>query len=59
VYKAFDNLPEINETTFFQPFTVFVSLGHFAKKFKKKIQKFNPRKYKIAKLYYKKKYQNI
>jgi hypothetical protein len=26
---------ELNETTFLQPFTVFVSLGQFAKKFKK------------------------
>ena len=31
--KTFDNLPEYNETTFLQPFTVFLSLGHFAKKF--------------------------
>jgi hypothetical protein len=38
---------------------VFVSQGHFAKKFKKKIRKFNPRKYKIATLYCKKNYQNF
>ena len=31
----------------------------FVKKLKKKIRKFNPRKYKIATLYCKKNYQNI
>jgi hypothetical protein len=40
--KIFNNLPEQNKTTFFQPFTVFVSQGQFAKKYKKKFQKFNP-----------------
>jgi hypothetical protein len=36
--KTFDNLPEYNETTFLQPFTVFVSLGQFVKKFKKNVE---------------------
>jgi hypothetical protein len=36
--KTFDNLPELNETTFSQPFTVFVSLGQFANKFKKNFE---------------------
>ena len=55
VNKMFDNLPESNETTFLQPFTVFVSLGQFAKKLKKVFQKFNHRKYKKPTLYRKKK----
>jgi len=33
--KTFDNLPEYNQITFLQPFTVFVSLIQFANKFKK------------------------
>jgi hypothetical protein len=32
--KTFDNLPEKNETTFLQPFTVFVSLGQIEKNLK-------------------------
>jgi hypothetical protein len=36
--KTIDNLPESNETTFLQPFTVFVSLGQFAKNFKKNFE---------------------
>ncbi len=51
--KTFDNLPE---TTFLQ---VFWSQGRFAKKFKKKFRKFNPRKYKIATFYCEKNYQNV
>jgi hypothetical protein len=33
--KMFDNLPEYNQTTFLQPFTVFVSRIQFANKLKK------------------------
>jgi hypothetical protein len=36
--KTFDNLSELNETTFLQPFTEFVSKGRFVKKFKNKFE---------------------
>jgi hypothetical protein len=36
--KTFDNLPELNEITVLQPFTVFVSQGRFVKNSKKKFE---------------------